>query len=416
MIPCVCSVRFHESEKMMHLSEFVSAQALPLEADFSVLNPLFEGKRFVLLGEPDHWIHEKYAYRLRLIDHLLGLGWRHLGMEMGHSDGQRLQHYLQQGQPEWLDRLALYGAQVPAQGIQTPAGLLGAPAEGPGQAGNAFVAEEKRFAQTLFAWQQSRKLSLGYFGFDIDTRPGGGYQDMLQLLAEFTEVRGVVALQERLMGIQALPVTDALSALDALLPALPALPAEASRRLRADIQCLRDSLHFVDLAFVHPSFEQLMEAYAEREKTMFRQFEAYLSTLPADARLILMGHNMHLLKRASAFAFGAPPETVPLWPTIGEFICRHYPEQTLVVWMLFQQGEHSAPIAGLPPHIAGRPDSVESQLAALGDGFVLPVDERVAEFGQPGVFSCNNGQPVFGTLSQAADLIWFQAKVSGLRA
>ena len=60
----------------------------PFEVDpavLSFLDPLLEGKRIVFLGEPDHYIHEKYDYRLLLIKYLYQKGWRHIGMEMGRS-------------------------------------------------------------------------------------------------------------------------------------------------------------------------------------------------------------------------------------------------------------------------------------------------------------------------------------------
>src|SRR5262245_32561921 len=44
-------------------------------------------KRVVFLGEPDHYIQEKYEMRLAFLRRLFARGWRRIGMEMGRSDG-----------------------------------------------------------------------------------------------------------------------------------------------------------------------------------------------------------------------------------------------------------------------------------------------------------------------------------------
>ena len=51
--------------------------AIPFELEGAVapetLAPLVDGKRVVYLGEPDHFIHQKYAFRLRFLTALLTL-------------------------------------------------------------------------------------------------------------------------------------------------------------------------------------------------------------------------------------------------------------------------------------------------------------------------------------------------------
>jgi erythromycin esterase-like protein len=53
----------------------------------AVLDRMLEGKRFVFLGEPDHFIIEKYPFRLVLTKYLFQRGWRHAAMETGRSIG-----------------------------------------------------------------------------------------------------------------------------------------------------------------------------------------------------------------------------------------------------------------------------------------------------------------------------------------
>ena len=57
------------------------------ESAQAVLDRLLEGKRFVFLGEPDHFIVEKYPFRLTLTRFLFARGWRHASMETGRSVG-----------------------------------------------------------------------------------------------------------------------------------------------------------------------------------------------------------------------------------------------------------------------------------------------------------------------------------------
>ena len=94
--------------------EWAAGRALPLESlepgalDASALTPLereLEGVRIVCLGEPDHFIHEKYVGLL--IGWLLERGFRHVAMEMGHSDAWRMDRYLATGDEAWLERVAL---------------------------------------------------------------------------------------------------------------------------------------------------------------------------------------------------------------------------------------------------------------------------------------------------------------------
>lgn len=43
------------------------------------LGRMLEGKRFVFLGEPDHFIIEKSPYRLTFIQYLFEQGWQDVG-------------------------------------------------------------------------------------------------------------------------------------------------------------------------------------------------------------------------------------------------------------------------------------------------------------------------------------------------
>lgn len=262
----------------------LECQALP---ELPQLEALLAQKRFVFLGEPDHWIHEKYAYRLRWIDYLMQRGWRHLGMEMGHSDGQRYERYLQTGELRHLKRLALYGYPVPQQGKEGFSGLLVDSAKDKEAASetdkkqevSAFVSEEMHFAQALWALKQRLQRELHYFGFDIDTVAGGAYEDLLSFLAETGLEQS--ALRGQIQAIQKMPLAEAKSALQTCLSELEtcALSETILSEVRLSLQTLLDSLCFAAEAYFNPDMESLAEAYRVREQTMFRLFEHRLQAL-----------------------------------------------------------------------------------------------------------------------------------------
>lgn len=62
-----------------------------------ILERMLEGKRFVFLGEPDHFFIEKYSFRLTFIQYLFANGWQHIAMENGQSVGWRVDQYLKTG-------------------------------------------------------------------------------------------------------------------------------------------------------------------------------------------------------------------------------------------------------------------------------------------------------------------------------
>lgn len=70
---------------------------------FVFLDEALKGKRIVFLGESDHFVAERMEFRLPLIRQLVRRGFRSIGMEMGLSDGKRIDHYLETGDESWLD-------------------------------------------------------------------------------------------------------------------------------------------------------------------------------------------------------------------------------------------------------------------------------------------------------------------------
>jgi erythromycin esterase-like protein len=132
----------------------------------------------------DHFVHEKYAFRLRCLRYLVARGWRWFGEELDRRQGERVDAYLRGGpadlldpieKPEWYTR----GILVQATERHPKA---------------AFDAEQRRFAEAV------RVVAPGvrWLGFDI----GGadtGYLELANAATTYEELQPSMALRERLM-------------------------------------------------------------------------------------------------------------------------------------------------------------------------------------------------------------------------
>jgi hypothetical protein len=127
------------------------------------LDAAIGGKRIVYLGEPDHFVHEKYDYRLLMLRYLVSRGWKHIGEEMGVVDGHRIYQFVASGDSDFLDRVPMYGYKGGQRTDRddSATGLLKdsftafplAP----------FVAEQRSFGRGL----RDIASGLNFFGFDI---------------------------------------------------------------------------------------------------------------------------------------------------------------------------------------------------------------------------------------------------------
>ncbi|MBX9720136.1 MAG: hypothetical protein K2X81_01975, partial [Candidatus Obscuribacterales bacterium] len=172
-------------------------EAVPIELDWtssltSFASDLFDsqlcGKKIVFLGEPDHFVVEKYQYQLLFIRRLRELGWNLIGREIGRSDGDRINRFVQSGDESYLNSVQLYGASDSncAVSRMCPEGLM-SPVAGSGVCD--FLSVEFQFARALrdLAKLRDNESSIRFFGFDIDVFPGGAYTDIAELLAKSTD-------------------------------------------------------------------------------------------------------------------------------------------------------------------------------------------------------------------------------------
>jgi erythromycin esterase-like protein len=386
-----------------------------------------DDEQVVFLGEPDHYIAEKYDYRLLLIRALLDRGYRHIGMEMGLSDGMRIDRYLETGDERELDRVALYGyrgdARPDREVLPSPLEVVvGQPFF------DAFVIAERAFLRQLRGINASLppgEERLRWFGWDIDaTSPGGGYVEAREILKPHRGISIVEEIEARLTLVPTESLTEEADRLEAALAfiadhvgELRAVlgPAEADL-LRHVVRNLIDSLRFRELAFREPFGRYWSEAMQRREEALIERLDdGWLTRLDPAGKVILLGHNMHLSKDPSTLRYGASSEDafLEMWPTVGGAVAERLP--VYAIWMLYDHGSSVRPfdpdpVVSVPSH----PDRIEHLLARVAPVLLLPLnddDPRASWLDEDRRF-VQNGDYASGRLRRHADAVFFVEEVT----
>jgi erythromycin esterase-like protein len=418
--------------------EWVRESAISLDADawteadlagFAALDKLLEGKRFVYLGEADHYVREKYDFRLIFIEYLFKKGFRRIGMEMGYSDGKRIDRYLATGDEAILDRVTQFGFKgyLREDRDDIPAGFPGI--ENP-EFRKTFFSEELRFIRKLRALNESLSPGgkrLSWFGFDISFFPGGGYVDARKLLEEHSSeplVKDILQRMQRVEGESRLEEAERLRGLlehvQERSPQLEGLlGATAAKELTTIILRLAESLVFCEAANQGPMAASWLSGLIEREQTMCRFMDDYLEELGPDEKIIFMGHNLHLCKKSQEITLGPAGSPMPkMWKAIGTHLALDRPGEVFAVWMTYDHGRHGTVLieAGVED-VPSRPGSVESFLARAGPVFFLPLnsgDGREAFLRKEIDFN-QNGSVSSAIVPDQADAIFFVREVSAIR-
>lgn len=397
-------------------------------ARLSVLDKLLEGKRVVYLGEPDHYVREKYDFQLIFIRYLFQRGWRCIGMEMGRADGRRIDRYLETGDIAWLNRVASYGYKGDERAARKdiPEGLV------PKKSDRNFVKsvyhEQHWFQKQLRSLNETLSPGeprLRWFGFDADLRPGGAYVDAEAILKPHQSDPLAQKMLRRLARPEKESRPDEIKRLNALLRFLNREEAGVRKlvgkadavELRRSLQCLVDGLSFIEAGSKGPSSDEWLPAMAQREETMFRQMDDVLKDLPPDEKIILLGGFMHLSKNSDALHFGAKgdPFASPMWPSIGDYLDKKLPGDVFSIWMLYDHGKHGIPMRADPVQpVRSDPTTVEHLLARAGPRFFLPFhtgDHRESYLDQVRNFR-PNGASGHGLLRTHADAVFFVAEAN----
>ena len=387
-----------------------------------VLDELIDEARVVFLGEPDHYIAEKYDYRLVMIRYLIERGYNYIGMEMGLSDGMRVDRYLETGDPAELNRVALYGyrGDMRADRDDLPGSFA---AFANREFSDAFIRAEVEFLSMLRVVSESLPDRLRWFGFDVDIYPGGGYADLGSVLAPYTAdelIRQLETASSRVPGESRPEEIERLEALESYvsdrLPELvETIGADRAGQVRQILRNLVESLRFRDLAFREPFGQYWAEGLAYREAAIIgRLDDGWLVQLPDDAKVILMGHNFHLSKEGINLSFGSVAEAVPspLPVSFGSGVADRVTARS--IWMLYDHGTSANSLLD-PPYfdVPSHSDRIEHLLAGVAPVFVLPLvddDPRSAWLDQDLNF-VQNGDYGSGLLRMQADIVFFVEEV-----
>lgn len=414
--------------------EWVKKTAIPIKTldwdkidltELSVLDRELEGKRIVYLGEPDHYIHEKYDFRLILIRYLFEKGWRHIGMEMGRSDGHKADRYLETGDPLWLERMAIYGYKGDQRTDRDDSKKVGKARKNPAFL-KAILGEEKWFFSQLRSLNENLtpgQSRLYWFGYDVDTYPGGGYGDARMILERKKDDPLVKEVLEGLARVEKESVEQEVERLKGVLTTIKnnenalkdLLGKEDANELRSTVHCLMDSFTFLIASKAGSRSELWLPMLREREKTMFRQMDEKLADLPNDEKIILMGHNLHLSKDYRSINYGG---VIAMWPSIGTHVGEKLEGEVYSIWMLYDRGEHAE--AGSEKafeNVPSDPRRIESLMARAGRLFLLPLanpDPRSNYLDDVRWFVVN-GDRAKGLLRRNADAIFFVEEVTAPR-
>ena len=273
----------------------------------SALDPLLEGKRFAFIGENDHWVHEKYPYRLLLIRYLHSRGWRAVGEELSFSDGVRVDRYLVGGDPSELDRVVTYGYRGCARGDRddSPRGALRGMRE---RHPAAMGTEQKEFARALRSLarvdDEAAEGPLRFFGFDVDYEPGAAYELLEQVLATAASDGAVVRLRGALDRVLGETLAEEVERLDRACVLLEerrdaleqVLGPTGFATLRRLVRTAAISHRYVQMIQAAVTFEDLRPAMALRERLMLEHVEYAVSLGRPGEKVALVGQNLHLAR------------------------------------------------------------------------------------------------------------------------
>ncbi|MBX9569375.1 MAG: erythromycin esterase family protein [Candidatus Obscuribacterales bacterium] len=390
------------------------------------LDDLIRNKSVVYLGEPDHFIREKYGFQSLFIKYLTRRGWNTIGKEIGRSDGQKIDRYIKTGDERYLDLVALYGfdGATRTDRLDFPKGRLA-----PRRAMDTqpFHAMELGFCRELRTIAYAGRNNIRFVGYDIDVCPGGAYEDIAAILALAQSASCIDNIRQLLERVPYETAQGEVARLNQAMRYLSSHGAEFQRalgnaafvELKANLMCLTASFQFVVNAFPEPTIDQLWCAFEKREQCMCSLLNDVLDKMTKNDKLILLGHNMHLSKKSHLLdSFDLCGSEVPMWPSVGSLVAQRLPQQVLSVWMLYNEGNHCGPFVGIDDNYVRRQQhSIEDLLAQIGESFILPIATapgHVKQYlSQYQVFGCN-GEPAHGMVSEQADIIAFVSQVSAL--
>jgi erythromycin esterase-like protein len=390
------------------------------------LDRALDDKRIAFLGEWDHFIHEKYAYRAIFLRYLAARGFRWIGEEMSHSDGTRINLFVATGDESWLARVSAYGYQgdqradrrdTPAAGTILEAGF-----------GSAYPTDALRGEQSRMARAMREVAAAGapifYFGADVDYLPGGAYADIDRELATLGG-QTFAAIPRALARVPNESVEDEIARLERAAVLIGECADEFDRigarnrhlAIRRSLETLIQSLRYVRLAYRAKDWDTLRAAMAIRERAMAARVDDIIATAPRDARFVLMAHCLHLAKNHAAvkYAYGGARPGGDDAPALGTHLHRTHGDEIFSVWMLTGRGRNCDPYPGNRREFDLVPNTLNAWLAKVGAAYVVPI-AGCDELAREQRLAASGAELCRLNLAEQADAICFIRDVTPLRA
>ncbi|WP_394822236.1 hypothetical protein [Pendulispora albinea] len=113
--------------------------------------------------------------------------------------------------------------------------------------------------------------------------------------------------------------------------------------------------------------------FVAREARMFPRFARWRATLPENAKVALLAHDLHVARDSEVLWYGRTPHDLPMWTSFGTRIERDQPGSLWVSWLLYGRGTRYLPDkAGGISQVHLREGALEAHLAATpGSSFVV---------------------------------------------
>jgi hypothetical protein len=145
---------------------------------------------------------------------------------------------------------------------------------------------------------------------------------------------------------------------------------------------------------------------------MKRHF-ANAEALCGSARLVLMGHALHLAKKGDPVAGSGIGPGGGRVSSLGHHLAQERGLNMLSVWMLYGAGDDSQPFPDLPNAASYPSDTLNAALASFGKPLLLPLADPVFE--QPMKVGHMYNAVVNVAPREQADAIFFLPRVSPLQ-
>lgn len=369
------------------------------------LQPGIKNKKFVFLGEADHFFEEKYTYRLKFIEYLLSQGFTHILDEMGVSDGEMVQKYLETGNEDFLKKVGLYGFKY-GQDLS--------------ESKRSFVLSSKRYIRKLRVLKK-KYPKLIYGGYDLDMMPGTTYLQLDNFFKKYSfsftkRLEDLINSSKKDEGLQ--QVKSLESSYLEFIKIKPKLLRNIAKKELIHLELiLRNFVSSVDLREKFKSDQDMFKVFEWREKQMFKNMISRSKLDPKNQKYILMGHNGHLTKTVKDYRDLDGKEQ---WYAIGSWVHDNYPNQSYAIWSLIGHGEHSGHgcDGGKTCYFSAPETTLEYDLLRFENEKTLLFSTQFKSFTANNkiIRTLVNGIEILsGPLSLQADAIYFIPEVSDMK-